>query len=76
LTVSDRGPYRVEVLAQGEHYWTTNAMEYDTLSAAESAGRDLARRWTLVQTWRVVPTTHTRRELFDASDVRFPVHEV
>lgn len=45
--------YRAEV-DTGEGVWYTNALRFDTKAEADDFALDLARRWTLVQHWRVV----------------------
>lgn len=58
--------WRVEVFVRGETTWHTNAMEYASRGEAEEAAEDLASRWMLVAAWRVVPTTHPKREPYVA----------
>lgn len=52
----DRVIYKVFVNTAGDppDSWATNAMEYDTLEAAEEAADDLFMRWTAVNKWRVM----------------------
>jgi hypothetical protein len=51
------GSYNVEVRTMGESRWASNAIRFTTEQEAKEAGADLARRWTMVQDWRVAQTT-------------------
>lgn len=57
-------PWRMEVLAQGERTWATNAARYRTREAALAAGEDLAGRWSLVRYWRAVDESSPLREAY------------
>jgi len=46
--------FRVEVIADSSGQWCGNALRYDTREQAEEAARDLACRWSAVQSWRVI----------------------
>jgi hypothetical protein len=48
--------WAVEVVADSTGKFCGNAVRYDTKEAAEIAARDLFARWTLVTSWRVVPS--------------------
>jgi len=50
------GSFKVEVIADSSGEWCGNAMRYATEEAATMAALSLARRWTLVLKWRVVPS--------------------
>ena len=49
-----KGPYRVEVIADGSGKYAGNALTFPTLEEAKAYARDLMRRWTLVRSWRVL----------------------
>ena len=45
--------YKVDVVVRGEKDWVSNALRFATTEEAEIYGRDLFRRWLLVDEWRV-----------------------
>jgi hypothetical protein len=51
--------YKVEVIADGSGKWCSNGLTFPTVEQAEAYARDLAWRWTLVRSWRVVPSKET-----------------
>lgn len=57
----DKTQYRAEVNV-GERVWHTNALRFDTREEAEAYARDLAGRWMLVISWRVVDDSTPLRE--------------
>lgn len=46
--------YKIEVQADSTGTWAGNAVFYDTFEEAQTAARDLANRWMLVTSARVV----------------------
>ncbi len=49
-------PFKVQVIADNSGRWVGNQCRYATKVEAETAARDLARRWLLVRRWQVVET--------------------
>lgn len=45
--------WKVEVKTFGSSNWSTNAVRFPTEAEAKEAGADLARRWLMVEEWRV-----------------------
>lgn len=43
--------WKTAVKVFGEPQWNYNALRFETREEAEAWGRDLARRWTLVEKW-------------------------
>jgi hypothetical protein len=51
-----RTSYRVAVKVRGESTPTGNSLRFATAKEARAYGRDLAGRWTLVESWRIKAT--------------------
>ncbi len=47
----------VEVIADNSGQWVANGLRFATEAEADAYGKDLWSRWTLVQKFRVVPST-------------------
>jgi hypothetical protein len=50
------GSYKVGVKTPGDRDWVYNALRFPTVDTAEEYGKDLAWRWTAVQSYEVHPS--------------------
>tara|TARA_R100000655_G_scaffold108782_1_gene161466 strand:- start:1705 stop:1941 length:237 start_codon:yes stop_codon:yes gene_type:complete len=66
--------YKVWVKTINENVWHTNAVSFATEEEAKGHGKDLHRRWLLVEEWEVRKTddcpTHTFTEKSDGYEIR------
>ncbi len=62
--------FKVEVIADASGEWCSNALEFASEQDARDYAQDLARRWTTVRGWRVVPVDDGHAD-FVRADKRF-----
>lgn len=55
-TTTAPASYKVGVKTPGDRDWAYNGMRFPTAEEAESYGKDLAWRWTAVQSYEVHPS--------------------
>lgn len=60
------GAYRVDCVARGERNYASNSLTFSTVEDAEAYARDLYSRWTMLESWRVVPVSTPEREEVEA----------
>jgi hypothetical protein len=55
-----------QVTADNSLKWGGNRLRFATRDEALAYARDLARRWTLVKTWRAAPSSDAVNAIWDA----------
>jgi hypothetical protein len=58
----DSGAFRVDCAVRGESRYASNALTFATEEDAEAYARDLYSRWTMLESWRVVPVDTPQKE--------------
>lgn len=61
----DTGAFRVDCAVRGETRWANNGLTFESEADAEAYANDLYSRWTMLETWRVVPVTTPTKEAID-----------
>jgi len=56
------GKFRVDCAVRGESRYASNALTFATVEDAEKYAADLFSRWTMLETWRVVPVETPEKE--------------
>lgn len=62
--------YKMEVIAERDGNWASNACVYATKKEAEDAGRELMSRWMAVREYRAVESTDAVNYRFDSEAYR------
>jgi len=61
----DSGAFRVDCAVLGERNYAANGLTFATVEDAEAYALDLYGRWTMLESWRVVPVDTPQREAIE-----------